>query len=234
MNMIVTALSLSMFFSVGDLENSLNPLDGLTYLRAAEDIAFEEHPLETNRVLAEQLYVLSAIIDPTLRESAIVGLRSIQNSLEMMQKLDALRLESRVLLVPEVVVQNLDPELDQVETVQQLCATLNEIRSGKRVKESQLQTLTPFRFRFPSAFDRLMKSARTEDAISSKNKISPMNMKTSLRIELDILGGPTLWSADYMATDGRGICAHTQDDLALLFNVDETKRIVKDGEWVSE
>jgi hypothetical protein len=229
MSLLAAALSIVSFMSAGDLDDSLHPLDGMTYLRAAENIASEPKALETSRVLTEQLYVLSAIIDPILRDSAIIGLRSIQDNLEMIQKLDALRLESSVLLVPEVVVQNVHSELEQSETVQELCATLNEIRAGEKVNESQLRAFSPFRFRFPSAFDRLMKSALvTQDRLSAKD------MTTSLRIELEVLGGPTLWSADYAATDGRGVFLHTQDNLALLFNVDITKRIRRNGNWVIE
>ncbi|HIB49846.1 MAG TPA: hypothetical protein EYO40_00910 [Phycisphaerales bacterium] len=56
--------------------------------------------------------------------------------------------------------------------------------------------------------------------------------KTSLRIELEVLGGASVWSADFVATGGMPVAIHVNDDLAALFNVNTEKRTLENGVWV--
>ena len=60
-----------------------------------------------------------------------------------------------------------------------------------------------------------------------------MKLESTLKVELTILGGSTLWSADIVTSGGHPVVMSMSDDLATLLSVDPTKRIRKNGKWVT-
>ena len=78
MNSFLAILITSALALPANFEASLDKRIGLSYFRAAEDLVADSALLDQNRKLAEELFVLSAVIDPSLRNSAIIGLISVQ------------------------------------------------------------------------------------------------------------------------------------------------------------
>jgi len=210
-----------------NFEVSLDKRIGLSYFRAAEDLVADSALLDQNRKLAEELFVLSAVIDPALRNSAIIGLISIQEKSELIQSLRSLQLSSDSLLVVSVISPNILNLQEQSMNVKDICEILVKVRAGKKVTEGQLERLSPQRFLFPIEFDALISAAQ-----SKRTNLSKELSKTSLQIELEVLGGASLWSADFVATSGMPVAIHVNDDLAALFNVNTEKLTLENGVWV--
>ena len=227
MNILLLLFCLLSILFQANVEPTLDSRSGLTYFRAAEDLISNTSILDKNRKLAEELFVLSAVIDPTLRNSAIIGLLSIQEKSELIQSLKALQLQSNELLVPAVVSTNVLNYVEQSTDAQELCETLTNMRSGKKITEEQLQKLTPHRFLLPIEFDLLIFAAK-----SNRRKLSKELTDISLRIELEVLGGASVWSADFVSTKGMPVALQVNDDLAALFNIDTEKRTLENGVWV--
>ena len=210
-----------------NFEASLDKQRGLSYFRAAEDLVADSALLDQNRKLAEELFVLSAVIDPALRNSAIIGLLSIQEKSELIQSLRSLQLTSDSLLVVSVISKATLHLQEQTATAIGICETLVKVRTGKNVTEGQLELLLPQRFLFPIEFYSLIFAAQ-----SKRSKLPKDLSTTSLRIELEVLGGASVWSADFVATSGMPVAIEVNDDLAALFNVDTEKRTLENGVWV--
>ena len=227
MNSFLAILITSALALPANFEASLDKRIGLSYFRAAEDLVADSALLDQNRKLAEELFVLSAVIDPSLRNSAIIGLISVQEKSELIQSLRSLQLSSDSLLVVSVISQNTLNLQEQSANAKEICETLVKVRAGKKVTEGQLERLSPQRFLFPIEFDALIFAAQ-----SKRRKLPNDLSKTSLRIELEVLGGASVWSADFVATRGMPVAIHVNDDLAALFNVNTEKRTLENGVWV--
>jgi hypothetical protein len=227
MNIVLLLFSSLTIVLQANIEPSLDYRSGLTYFRAAEDLISNASTLDVNRKLAEELFVLSAVIDPTLRNSVIIGLLSIQEKSELIQSLKALQLQTNALLVPAVVSANVLNYVEQSTNAQELCETLTDMRSGEEITEEQIQELAQHRFLLPIEFDTLIFAAK-----SNRSKLPKELADISLRIELEVLGGASVWSADFVSTKGMPVAIQVNDDLAALFNIDTEKRTLKNGVWV--
>jgi hypothetical protein len=132
-----------------------------------------------------------------------------------------------MLLVPEVALKKDSPLLLQPNSAEDLCETITSIRFGKKITSEQLQALRPWRYLFPNVFDQIIAN-KVGKKLQSKSDIH-----ATLLVELAILGGPTVWSADYLESGGIPMSFTISDDLATLFQIDPTKSIRKNGRWVS-
>ena len=166
------------------------------------------------------------MIDSSLRESAIIGLISIEENSEVKQQLESLRTPAYALLVPSIVQPHGSGFVDTFESVEDTCAVLTKIRSGKKLSESDAQILKLQRYLHPESIDMLLHST-THNRQQATDEI----IEATLRVELTLLGGATLWSADYASTKGKPAMVENNDDLATLLQVDSSKLRYVDGQW---
>ena len=225
---ILFFITCSICLSLTPLQLQINVDDGLSYFLAAETIALDSHSTKSNINLAKQVYVVSAVIDGALRDSVIVALLALEEDEELLQRLHGMRLLSDLPLVPSVLaVQASVRDTRHAESIEQLSNTLSAIRSGNKVTDDELLSLEPYRYLFPIRFNRLLVFAKQK-----RRSVSSEIIQTSLQLELAILGGATLWSADYAMTNGRPMALHRNEDLAQLYSIDTKKRNRKNGIWV--
>ena len=210
-------------------ENSIDTRDGMSYITAAEDISATGIDSMHKRELVTHLYVFSAITDPRLRDSAILGLISIESDEDLKLKLHSMEHQLDQLLVPSVIVNAHSPTGAQTESIDQLCSTITQIRKGKAISVDRANELRPWGYLFDGGFDRFMQLAKQK-----RRSISERTLDSTLRVELAVLGGASLWSADYAATSGKPVALSLNDDLATMFKVDPTKRIRRNGGWVAK
>ena len=200
----------------------------LSYFRAAEDIS-ASNQLSTKDINdIRHLYVIAAVLDPSLRDNSILGLIEIEKDPILKSKLYAMRGNTGKLLVADVLTHKDSPLLYDGQEPAELCKTVVAIRNGKKIEVHELENLRPWRYLFPKIFDRVSTN-------SSRDKLtSPLQVFKTIKVELAILGGPSLWSADYVYSEGRPVSFSLNDDLASLLEIDSTKVIRRDGRWVSE
>ncbi len=200
----------------------IEPFNGMSYIEAAEDL--QSNGITTS--LITELYVLAAVAQPMYRDSAILGLLSIENNADVKLELHNLR-DPTLLLVPSMVNVPITPRLDDVATVETICDLLSDIRLGTPLRSEQVEKLRHLTYLFP-IFKRILSEAQQKGMQLVESEI-----KSTLKVELAVLGGPTLWSADAVATGTRPVVVSMSDDIAALMKVDPTKRIRKNGRWVS-
>jgi hypothetical protein len=201
----------------------------ITYLKAAEDVAIITPILDENRTNCKHLYIIAAVLDPSLRESSLLGLIEIETDPILRSKLQAMHASSNTLLVPEVVLRKDSPLLLATQNVEDLCKVIADIRAGKKVTTQELDNLRPWRYLFPRIYDRILSNAS-----SRKKIISPAEILKTLQVELAIAGGASVWSAEYINTAGNPVSFTLNDDLASLYNIDPTTVIHRNGQWITE
>lgn len=207
---------------------SLDPLDGESYFNVAEELASDDSLSVQDRKIITELYVLAAISDSLYRDSSIIGIISILEDDELRSRLLTLK-SSPPLLVPSVVELNYLNKSQNQPEIEELCNTLTTVRLGKSLPSDKVEILSPWSYLFPNSFDSLFQGTQTRKRTLSKNEID-----ATLKVELAILGGSTLWSSDFTASGGHPVTISMSDDLATLFSVDSTKRIRENGRWVKE
>jgi len=206
----------------------LDSSDGLTYIQVAEDLIAEGNLTNASRNLITELYVLAAVTDSTYRDSAILGIISVITDEELIHQLQNIRVVTP-LLVTSVVYSHQSSYNQSGETIDSLCEILITLRQGKPISTEQAMMLRPWAFMFQNSFDMLFQSVQRR-----RRPLQKPEMDTTLKVELAILGGPTLWSADMAATGGHPVVVSMSDDIATLLSVDPTKRWRKNGQWVVE
>mgnify|MGYP001318391847 CR=1 FL=1 len=209
-------------------EQSLDTRDGMSYIRAAEDITANGIDTIEKRNVATHLYVIAAITDARLRDSAILGIISIQSDEDLKLKLQSMEHLTDDLLIASVVSNTYSSLSAQSKSIDTLCSTLTSLRKGKNVSVERANELRPWGYLFDGGFERFMQAAQQR-----RRSIPEATIESTLRVELAVLGGPALWSADYAATSGKPVALSVNDDLATMFKVDPTKRLRKNGAWVS-
>jgi hypothetical protein len=229
MTHVLASIILSVIMLLPDAwEQTLDTRDGMSYIHAAEDItALGIHSIDT-RDLVTHLYVIAAITDPHLRDSAILGLISIESDEDLKLKLHSMEHHTAGLLVSSVISNRSSSSASQSDSIDSLCSTLTSLRKGKTVSIESANELRPWGYLFDGGFDRFMQAAKQR-----RRSLTQETIESTLRVELAVLGGPALWSADYAATSGKPVALTLNDDLATMFNVDPTKRLRKNGAWVT-
>lgn len=211
-------------------ESSIDPQDGLTYIRAAEDLTSSGIHTSLQRTLIVELYVLAAVTDPRLRDSSILGiLKTLQTSEDNEPFIHQLQLlmHNKPPLVPSVVNIQYSP-LQDSKVVESVCNTLSLMRQGKTITAEQADTLKLNWSNIPDSFDIFF-----QDTQRRRKQLSQDEIEITLKVELAILGGSTLWSADVVTSGGHPVVMSMSDDLATLLSVDPTKRIREKGRWVT-
>ena len=211
------------------VEFKVNPKDPISYLKAAEDVANNTSITTKNTKNCKRLYILAAVLDPSLRKSSLLGLIEVETDSILRSKLQAMHTHSNSLLVPEVVLNKNSPLLLASQNAEDLCKVVANIRTGKKVTSEEVENLRPWRYLFPRIYDSVLNNTGSRNAITS-----PDDILLTLKAELAITGGATVWSAEYINTDGNPVSFTLNDDLASLYNVDPTKIIRRNGQWVSE
>jgi hypothetical protein len=209
-------------------ENRINPRDGLSYIKVAEDLHAKGIETNDQRQLIQELYVLAAVADSVYRDSAILGLLSIELDQNMIQKLQLLRSPTRQ-LVPSVINSSLAGRVESEHSKDEICSALVAIRQGSSIDEAQLSHLRPWAFMFPSSFDPLFRGEQLP-----RKQLNDNELVSTLRVELTVLGGATLWSADAVSTGVTPVVISMSNDIATLMKVNPTLRLRSNGRWVSE
>ncbi len=211
------------------MEFSLVKSEPMSYIRAAEDIGnsnLSRKELQNVR----HLYVLAAVLDPSLRQSSILGLAGVKQNDAYLDLLHSMSKSENDLLVPEVVLSRPTATGTQQFTPLELCKTIEKIRNGgENLNLNELEQLHKWRHLFPKIYDRTL-----EKPIMREPLTSPVEVVKTIKVELAILGGPTVWSSDYIDTQGRPVTFSQSDDLASLFEIDPTKTNYVDGKWVAD
>ena len=207
-------------------EDALDQHDGESYIRVAEELAAEGMHSPFELEVVEHLYVLAAVIDPYLRDSAILGLIAIEEDPQLIHQLQSLRSQKNVPLVVHAI--GLKNRADGAIFVQAdaVSSTLRLIRRGKKISQAQASELRAFSYLFSNGFEPFL-----QRALGSRRILSLQDIQTTLMIELEALGGPTLWSADYRMTSGRPVALSMSDDLASVMQVDPTKTVRRNNRW---
>jgi hypothetical protein len=212
----------------GPWEESLDPQDAMTYIRAAEDLSADGIRSSSERTLITHLYVLSAIIDPVNRNSAILGVISIESDENLILQLKNL-LHSSPSLVPSVVNSGPSLIMQSNKRIESACATLMAMRQGKTISDEEALSIRPWSFMFPQSFDVYF-----QDTQRRKKNLNRDEIETTFKVELEVLGGSSLWSADVATSGGNPVVMSMSDDLATLLSVDPTKKYRNNGRWVNE
>jgi len=210
-----------------DWANSIIPYSGYSYIQVAEELANEPVVSAADRTLITELYVLAAVADPALRDSAIIGVISIVTDEELKLQLQNLR-SNIPLLVHSVVNTQNSSYIHNDEAIESICDVLSSLRQGKTLTTEQTFMLRPWAYLFPNSFDLLFQGTQR------RRSMTVADVDSTLKVELTVLGGSSLWSADLATTGGTPVVVSMSDDLATLLSVDPTKRIRKDGMWVTE
>jgi hypothetical protein len=201
----------------------------ISYLKAAEDVALISPLTKKNISYCKHLYILAGVLDPSLRESSLIGLMEVETDPILRSKLQAMHTQSNMLLVPTVVLRKDSTLLLAPQNVTELCDSIAHIRAGKKVTTLELENLRPWRYLFPRIYDHVLRNVG-----SQKELTSPVDILTTLRVELAITGGANVWSAEIINSKGNPVSFSLNDDLASLYNIDPTKIIRANGQWVSE
>ncbi|MDP7006523.1 MAG: hypothetical protein QF718_09980 [Phycisphaerales bacterium] len=229
MKLMGVILFATLFAQVDRWEDSLDIYDGMSYIRAAEDLASVGITTKDDRKLVEKLYVLAGVVDPKLRESVILGLISVQDDNDFIQLLHQMRDRSVGVLVPSVVSNDVLLNETSSKQIDIICQLLSNLRNGKGISDENAELLKPWSYLFDGGLDAFIE--RTKNRART---ISADDINLTLKVELHILGGPTLWSADYNMSSGRPVTLTENDDLVTLFHVDPTKKMRRNGQWVTE
>ena len=207
-----------------DLESSLNQFNGLSYIQTAEDLMSDGISQDELRNI-EHLFVLASIIDPQLRNHSIIGLMDIETDNSQRNKLKAMIPSLSQLVVPSVVQNEMLSIESQSVKVSAICKVLTKIRKGQSINQEELQLLEPWLYLFDELPTSTVNQAR-------RNKLSENMLKATLQVELQVLGGASVWSADYVSTNGNPVSMNVNEDLAVMYNVNPAVRLFKNGRWV--
>ena len=209
------------------IETSIDPFNGLSYIDTAEDLLSDGIQSSAERRDIEYLLVLSAVVDPQLRDHAILGLASIERDADFMHELLDMQTINQSLLLPQVIRPTTMQVNDESKTIEGIFKVLGKIRKGQIIKTQEAEALMPWGYLFPFSVD-LLTTTR------NRRPVTPELIQATLKVELAVLGGPTVWSADFATTSGRPIALSINEDLASRFNVNTNHRIKRNGKWVAE
>lgn len=215
------------FFVQDSWEDSIDAQDGMSYIRIAEDLSADGIRSTSQRKLITELYVFAAVTEPLYRDSAIRGIISIEKDENLILQLQNL-LHSKPLLIPTVVNIGRNLTTQNEEVIESVCDTLTLIRQGKTITSEQADSIQPWSFMFPESFGIFF-----QDTQRRKKTLTSDEIESTLKVELAVLGGSSLWSADMATSGGHPVVISMSDDLATLLSVDPTKRVRKNGRWVT-
>ena len=206
----------------------INPNDPMSYIVAAEDISAKQNFTGKQRRLVTELYVLAAVADSSYRESSITGILSLVTEEDVASRLNNLS-NAVPILVPSVVPSKQDSHKHGINKDEKVLEAIALLREGKMLSVEHARVLRPWSFLYSDNFIKVI-----DEAVQKKRELTSSEVWITLKIELAVLGGASLWSADYAATGGKPVVVSMTTNLAELLGVDPTKLYRKNGMWVSE
>tara|TARA_X000000368_G_C22836056_1_gene625510 strand:+ start:36 stop:728 length:693 start_codon:yes stop_codon:yes gene_type:complete len=219
------------FFSFQKTENhwssKLDPSDGITYFIEAEKLLASQVFENNESKIIIELFVLASVIDPSLRDSSIIGIQNVIQDQILISRLQNMR-ATHVLLNPKLIQPGNNTPVPNTTSNQNLCDILTKFRERRNLNENELNSLQPWFYLFPDPLRLMNRTDTRRPAALNKQEVL-----SSLIVELEILGGPSSWSAEYV-TNPLPVEFETNDDLATMFNVDPSKKIRKGDKWVAE
>jgi hypothetical protein len=132
-------------------------------------------------------------------------------------------------LVESVVYNQNTLSVISAEARDQLLTSLVLLRKGRRLSAESVRLLTEWGVFSPNKY-----ALDIGDHEVARKELTSTEIHTTLRIELDVLGGSSLWSADYASTEGSPVVVSMTKNLAILLAVDPNKTIRRDGLWVEK
>lgn len=226
-SIVIPFLIISTLFAKDTWEESIDSQDGMSYIRIAEDLSADGIRSTVQRKLITELYVFAAVAEPMYRDSAIRGIISIETDENLILQLQNL-LYSKPLLVPSIVNIGRNLTTQNEEVIESVCDTLTLIRQGKTITAEQADFIKPWSFMLPESFGIFFQESQRR-----KKTLTSEEIRSTLKVELAVLGGSSLWSADMATTGGNPVVISMSADLATLLSVDPTKRVRKNGRWSS-
>jgi len=207
---------------------TLDGTDGLAYIEMAEDI-LASGKSERGIAFARKCYVLSAIVDPELKRSAILGLIEIDNNEQRSAQLLA-SLPSGKLLLGEVVVRV--DAVRPIATPKAVISACKEVQNLRILDKIQLTERDDKRIellRFASlSLPSTLRKVLLEGGKVSRNK---QVVSDSLKAELKLLGGTTQWSAAVLVEGNVPLNVLGTVDLAALMVIDASTSIFENVKW---
>ena len=140
-------------------------------------------------------------------------------------KLKAMIPSNSQLVVPSVVQNEVLSIESQSVKASAICKVLTKIRKGQSINQEELHLLDPWLYLFNELQTSTVNQAR-------RTKLSENMLKATLQVELQVLGGASVWSADYVSTNGNPVSMNVNEDLAVMYNVNPAARLFKNGRWV--
>ena len=223
----ITLFCMFNFLNIDLIESSIDSHSGISYINTAEDLLSDGITDSGERVDIEHLFVLAAVVDPQLRNHAILGLASIERDTDFKHELLAMRTGNIQILAPQVIQSDSLNQETEKNTVIGICKTLSKIRKGQTIKVEEAEALSPWGYLFPDSLESFTTAQR-------QRVINNSLAHSTLKVERAILGGPTVWSADLSLTGGRPVALSINDDLASKFRVNPSHRIKRNGSWVEK
>ncbi len=206
--------------------NTVTPEDGMSYFKVAEDLSAKETLSNDDRRLITELYVLAAVANPVYRDSAILGIIYIIQDEDLILQLQNLRV-SIPTLVPNAVQSTHSYMLKDQDAIKEVCSVLTIVRQGKIISQEQSQQLNPWKFMFPATFDSLFTGLQKR-----RKALSNEAIESTLKVELTVLGGSSLWSSDYISTGSNPVTVNMSDDLATLLSVNPANSRRVNNRWM--
>lgn len=210
---------------------ALNGVDGLAYLRLAEDVIDAGND-GASLQLARELLVLSIVAESRLRRSALLALLEIETDARRRRELLGL-LESTPspLVSVDVSGTGARPPHGQRDVLA-VCSALSAWRRGDPAPMTKLGPAAMALLRYhghllpggPGEFLERIKDRRVRP--------SEHEIVATLHAELVLLGGDRSWSADAAALGRQPLSLGGGGDVAMLMGVDPSRTRWLNGRWV--
>ncbi len=223
MNTLLAAIVTStLLVSAAGTERSIDSLDGLKILRAAEDAIDVGGESPAAVAEAKVLYVRAAATEPRLRRSAILGLLVIETDANTRRRLRDLLADTASPMIPISAARIAARPPHRNEDVLAACRSLASWRRGnpRRLDEamkipSQRDLLRYYEHYLPAGLDGLLAEER-----GRRRRLTDAELRGTLRMELSLLGGRRGWAAEAVATNRQPIGGGGGSDIADIMGVD--------------
>lgn len=226
-----SCITLLLFFSSSIQESvppTLDGTDGLAYINMAEDIiAAGKSDMAVD--FARKCYVLSAIVDPSLKRSAMLGLIDLEDNEHRAAQLISSLPPAKLLLGEVVVHVDAVRPVASAKAVISACKEVQNLRTldNIQIHERDEKRIELLRFASISLPSNLRKVLLDGGKVPRTQQLS----RESLKAELELLGGTTQWSAAVLIEGNVPLSVTGSIDLPALMGVDTSTYILRNGTW---
>ncbi len=220
--LLAVLLSSVLLVSATATERDLDPGDGLTMIRSAEDVLDVGGGSPAAVAEAKALYVRAAAVEPRLRRSAILGLLVIETDANTRRRLRDILAATASPMIPisAAGIAARPPHRD--EDVLAACRSLASWRRGnpRRLDDAMKvpahrDLLRYYEHYLPAGLDGLLAEER-----GRRRRLTDTELRGTLRMELAMLGGRRGWAAEVVATNRQPIGGGGGSDIADIMGVD--------------